>query len=255
MHFPSFAPAKNFAPAKKEEEKEVETDPAAATAHDDDDDLSLRGLRLIRARERESEREKQENFVKRIKRQPLVSSNGFKRTKYAAERSLFFSELQSIQRLDMSAIYVLLLLLLMLFLMLMLLSFVPRARRLRSCLTSLSLSLFYIMERQQIKLSDNSVRSSLPAEPVLLSPRCLLVVLASSVPFFVLVPLPVRNLRVVNSHLPRPPSVCLPRVVLCVYRTGSSTRANRTGRKKRPNRGRRGMRLGRSIAPLVLGQG
>ena len=36
----SFAPAKNFAPAKKEEEKEVETDPAAATAHDDDD-LSL----------------------------------------------------------------------------------------------------------------------------------------------------------------------------------------------------------------------
>ena len=199
----------------------------------------------------------QENFVKRIKRQPLVSSNGFKRTKYAAERSLFFSELQSIQRLDMSAIYVLLLLLLlMLFLMLMLLSFVPRARRLRSCLTSLSLSLFYIMERQQIKLSDNSVRSSLPAEPVLLSPRCLLlVVLASSVPFFVLVPLPVRNLRVVNSHLPRPPSVCLPRVLLCVYRTGSSTRANRTGRKKRPNRGRRGMRLGRSIAPLVLGQG
>ena len=112
------------------------------------------------------------------------------------------------------------------------------------------------MERQQIKLSDNSVRSSLPAEPVLLSPRCLLlVVLASSVPFFVLVPLPVRNLLVVNSHLPRPPSVCLPRVVLCVYRTGSSTRANRTGRKKRPNRGRRGMRLGRSIAPLVLGQG
>jgi len=79
----------------------------------------------------------QENFVKRIKRQPLVSSNGFKRTKYAAERSLFFSELQSIQRLDMSAIYVLLLLL-MLFLMLMLLSFVPRARRLRSCQTSLS---------------------------------------------------------------------------------------------------------------------
>ena len=113
MHFPSFAPAKNFAPAKKEEEKEVETDPAAATAHDDDDDLSLRGLRLIRARERESEREKQENFVKRIKRQPLVSSNGFKRTKYAAERSLFFSELQSIQRLDMSAIYVLLLLFLL----------------------------------------------------------------------------------------------------------------------------------------------
>ena len=55
----------------------------------------------------------------------------------------------------------------------------------------------------QIKLSDNSVRSSLPAEPVLLSPRCLLlVVLASSVPFFVLVPLPVRNFRVVNSHLP-----------------------------------------------------
>ena len=196
----------------------------------------------------------QENFVKRIKRQPLVSSNGFKRTKYAAERSLFFSELQSIQRLDMSAIYVLLLLLLMLFLMLMLLSFVPRARRLRSCLTSLSLSLFYIMERQQIKLSDNSVRSSLPAEPVLLSPRCLLVVLASSVPFFVLVPLPVRNLRVVNSRLPRPPSVCLPSL-LCVYRTGSSTRANRTGRKKHPNRGRRGMRLGRSIAPLVLGQG
>ena len=107
----------------------------------------------------------------------------------------------------------------------------------------------------QIKLSDNSVRSSLPAEPVLLSPRCLLlVVLASSVPFFVLVPLPVRNLRVVNSHLPRPPSVCLPRV-LCVYRTGSSTRANRTGRKKQPNRYRRGTRLGRSIAPLVLGQG
>ena len=55
----------------------------------------------------------QENFVKRIKRQPLVSSNGFKRTKYAAERSLFFSELQSIQRLDMSAIYVLLLLFLL----------------------------------------------------------------------------------------------------------------------------------------------
>lgn len=54
----------------------------------------------------------QENFVKRIKRQPLVSSNGFKRTKYAAERSLFFSELQSIQRLDMSALYVLLLFLL-----------------------------------------------------------------------------------------------------------------------------------------------
>ena len=108
----------------------------------------------------------------------------------------------------------------------------------------------------QIKLSDNSVRSSLPAEPVLLSPRCLLVVLASSVPFFVFVPLPVRNLLVVNSHLPRPPSVicCLPRV-LCVYRKGSSTRANRTGRKKRPNRGRRGMRLGRSIALLVLGQG
>ena len=111
------------------------------------------------------------------------------------------------------------------------------------------------MERQQIKLSDNSVRSSLPAEPVLLSPRCLLlVVLASSVPFFVLVPLPVRNLRVVNSHLPRPPPVCLPSL-LCVYRTGSSTRANRTGRKKQPNRYRRGMRLGRSIAPLVLGQG
>lgn len=87
------------------------------------------------------------------------------------------------------------------------------------------------MERQQIKLSDNSVRSSLPAEPVLLSPRCLLlVVLASSVPFFVLVPLPVRNLRVVNPRLPRPPSVCLPSL-LCVYRTGSSTRANRTGRK------------------------
>ena len=111
------------------------------------------------------------------------------------------------------------------------------------------------MERQQIKLSDNSVRSSLPAEPVLLSPRCLLlVVLASSVPFFVLVPLPVRNLLVVNSHLPRPPSVCLPSL-LCVYRTGSSTRANRTGRKKQPNRYRRGTRLGRSIAPLVLGQG
>ena len=54
----------------------------------------------------------QENFVKRIKRQPLVSSNGFKRTKYAAERSLFFSELQSIQRLDMSALYVFLLFLL-----------------------------------------------------------------------------------------------------------------------------------------------
>ena len=77
------------------------------------------------------------------------------------------------------------------------------------------------MERQQIKLSDNSVRSSLPAEPVLLSPRCLLVVLASSVPFFVFVPLPVRNLLVVNSHLPRPPSVCLPRV-LCVYRKGAA---------------------------------
>jgi hypothetical protein len=54
----------------------------------------------------------QENFVKRIKRQPLVSSNGFKRTTYAAERSLFFSELQSVQRLDMSALYVLLLFLL-----------------------------------------------------------------------------------------------------------------------------------------------
>lgn len=54
----------------------------------------------------------QENFVKRIKRQPLVSSNGFKRTTCAAERSLFFSELQSIQRLDMSALYVLLLFLL-----------------------------------------------------------------------------------------------------------------------------------------------
>ena len=54
----------------------------------------------------------QENFVKRIKRQPLVSSNGFKRTTYAAERSLFFSELQSIQRLDMSALHVLLLFLL-----------------------------------------------------------------------------------------------------------------------------------------------
>lgn len=145
--------------------------------------------------------------------------------------------------------------LLLMFLMLMLLSFVPRARRLRSCQTSLSSSLSYIMERQQIKLSDNSVRSSLPAEPVLLSPRCLLlVVLASSVPFFVLVPLPVRNLLVVNSHLPRPPSVCLPSL-LCVYRTGSSTRANRTGRKKQPNRYRRGTRLGRSIAPLVLGQG
>ncbi len=143
--------------------------------------------------------------------------------------------------------------LLLMFLMLMLLSFVPRARRLRSCQTSLSSSLSYIMERQQIKLSDNSVRSSLPAEPVLLSPRCLLV-LASSVPFFVLVPLPVRNLLVVNSHLPRPPSVCLPSL-LCVYRTGSSTRVNRTGRKKQPNRYRRGMRLGRSIAPLVLGQG
>ena len=98
MHFPSFAPAKN------EEEKEVENDPAA-TAHDDDDDLSLslRGLRLICA----SEREKCKQILKRIKRQPLVSSNGFKRTKYAVERSLFFSELQSIQRLDMSAIYVL----------------------------------------------------------------------------------------------------------------------------------------------------
>ena len=141
----------------------------------------------------------------------------------------------------------------LLLMLLMLLSFVPRARRLRSCQTSLSSSLSYIMERQQIKLSDNSVRSSLPAEPVLLSPRCLLV-LASSVPFFVLVPLPVRNLLVVNSHLPRPPSVCLPSL-LCVYRTGSSTRANRTGRKKQPNRYRRGMRLGRSIAPLVLGQG
>jgi len=46
----------------------------------------------------------QENFVKR---QPLVSSNGFiKRTKYAVERSLFFSELQSIQRLNVSAICV-----------------------------------------------------------------------------------------------------------------------------------------------------
>jgi hypothetical protein len=142
-------------------------------------------------------------------------------------------------------------LLLLMLMLLMLLSFVPRARRLSSCQTSLS----FIMERQQIKLSDNSVRSSLPAEPVLLSPRCLLlVVLASSVPFFVLVPLPVRNLRVVNSHLPRPPSVCLPSL-LCVYRTGSSTRANRTGRKKQPNRYRRGTRLGRSIAPLVLGQG
>ena len=54
----------------------------------------------------------QENFVKRIKRQPLVSSNGFKRTTCAAERSLFFSELQSIQRLDMSALHVLLLFLL-----------------------------------------------------------------------------------------------------------------------------------------------
>ena len=48
----------------------------------------------------------QENFMKRIKRQPLVSSNGFKRTKYAVERSLFFSELQSIQRLNVSAICV-----------------------------------------------------------------------------------------------------------------------------------------------------
>lgn len=142
-------------------------------------------------------------------------------------------------------------LLLLMLMLLMLLSFVPRARRLSSCQTSLS----FIMERQQIKLSDNSVRSSLPAEPVLLSPRCLLlVVLASSVPFFVLVPLPVRNLRVVTPRLPRPPSVCLPSL-LCVYRTGSSTRANRTGRKKQPNRYRRGTRLGRSIAPLVLGQG
>ena len=154
-----------------------------------------------------------------------------------------------------SSVHLCYMLLLLLLLLLMLLSFVPRARRLRSCQTSLSSSLSYIMERQQIKLSDNSVRSSLPAEPVLLSPRCLLlVVLASSVPFFVLVPLPVRNLRVVTPRLPRPPSVCLPSL-LCVYRTGSSTRANRTGRKKRPNRGRRGMRLGRSIAPLVLGQG
>ena len=70
--------------------------------------LSLRGLRLICARERERERERemQENFMKRIKRQPLVSSNGFKRTKYAVERSLFFSEVQSIQRLDMSPLCV-----------------------------------------------------------------------------------------------------------------------------------------------------
>ena len=192
----------------------------------------------------------QENFVKRIKRQPLVSSNGFKRTTYAAERSLFFSELQSIQRLDMSALYVLLLLFLYASLLYVVVNvfdvnvtLVRSARSTTEILPDLSLiSLSYIMERQQIKLSDNSVRSSLPAEPVLLSPRCLLlVVLASSVPFFVLVPLPVRNLRVVNSHLPRPPSVCLPSL-LCVYRTGSSTRANRTGRKKRPNRGRRGMR-------------
>ena len=110
------------------------------------------------------------------------------------------------------------------------------------------------MERQQIKLSDNSVRSSLPAEPVLLSPRCLLlVVLASSVPFFVLVPLPVRNLRVVNSHLPRPPSVCLPSL-LCVYRTGSSTRANRTGRKKQPNRYRRGTRWAEVLLLSYLGR-
>ena len=198
----------------------------------------------------------QENFVKRIKRQPLVSSNGFKRTKYAAERSLFFSELQSIQRLDMSAIYVLLLLFLLCASLLCVVvvnvvfdvnvTLVRSARSTTEILPDLSFS--------QIKLSDNSVRSSLPAEPVLLSPRCLLVVLASSVPFFVLVPLPVRNLRVVNSHLPRPPSVCLPSL-LCVYRTGSSTRANRTGRKKQPNRYRRGTRLGRSIAPLVLGQG
>jgi hypothetical protein len=191
----------------------------------------------------------QENFVKRIKRQPLVSSNGFKRTTYAAERSLFFSELQSIQRLDMSALYVLLLFLLYASLLydvvvnVVNVTLVRSARSTTEILPDLSLiSLSYIMERQQIKLSDNTVRSSLPAEPVLLSPRCLLlVVLASSVPFFVLVPLPVRNLRVVNSHLPRPPSVCLPSL-LCVYRTGSSTRANRTGRKKRPNRGRRGMR-------------
>lgn len=206
----------------------------------------------------------QENFVKRIKRQPLVSSNGFKRTTYAAERSLFFSELQSIQRLDMSALYVLLLFLLYASLLYDVVvnvfdvnvTLVRSARSTTEILPDLSLiSLSYIMERQQIKLSDNSVRSSLPAEPVLLSPRCLLlVVLASSVPFFVLVPLPVRNLRVVNSHLPRPPSVCLPSL-LCVYRTGSSTRANRTGRKKQPNRYRRGTRLGRSIAPLVLGQG
>jgi hypothetical protein len=204
----------------------------------------------------------QENFVKRIKRQPLVSSNGFKRTTYAAERSLFFSELQSIQRLDMSALYVMLLFLLYASLLydvvvnVVNVTLVRSARSTTEILPDLSLiSLSYIMERQQIKLSDNSVRSSLPAEPVLLSPRCLLlVVLASSVPFFVLVPLPVRNLRVVNSHLPRPPSVCLPSL-LCVYRTGSSTRANRTGRKKQPNRCRRGTRLGRSIAPLVLGQG
>ena len=196
----------------------------------------------------------QENFVKRIKRQPLVSSNGFKRTKYAAERSLFFSELQSIQRLDMSALYVLLLFLLHASLLCVVaivnvinVTLVRSARSPTEILPDLSFS--------QIKLSDNSVRSSLPAEPVLLSPRCLLlVVLASSVPFFVLVPLPVRNLRVVNSRLPRPPSVCLPSL-LCVYRTGSSTRANRTGRKKQPNRYRRGTRLGRSIAPLVLGQG
>ena len=187
--------------------------------------------------------------MKRIKRQPLVSSNGFKRTKYAVERSLFFSELQSIQRLDMSALYVLLLFLLYASLLydvvvnVVNVTLVRSARSTTEILPDLSLiSLSYIMERQQIKLSDNTVRSSLPAEPVLLSPRCLLlVVLASSVPFFVLVPLPVRNLRVVNSHLPRPPSVCLPSL-LCVYRTGSSTRANRTGRKKRPNRGRRGMR-------------
>lgn len=110
--------------------------------------LSLRGLRLIRAREREREREVQENFVKRIKRQPLVSSNGFKRTKYTRRKGHSSFQNYKVYKGSICLLYVCCcccssmhlcsVLLLMLFLMLMLLSFVPRARRLRSCQTSLS---------------------------------------------------------------------------------------------------------------------
>lgn len=109
--------------------------------------LSLRGLRLIRARERERERSARK-FCEEDKEATPRLLNGFKRTKYTRRKGHSSFQNYKVYKGSICLLYVCCcccssmhlcsVLLLMLFLMLMLLSFVPRARRLRSCQTSLS---------------------------------------------------------------------------------------------------------------------